>query len=84
MSVAVASRLVEERNSSRNLSPAARPVGLRLQSAGTTGGAVLTWKTSESPYMGRVPVLPTVRDGGEGAVAARGGGGLADSGGSLA
>ena len=40
MSVAVASRLVEERNSSRNLAPAARPVGLRLQSAGTAVGAV--------------------------------------------
>ena len=30
------SRLVEERNSSRNLSPAVTAVGLRLQSAGTS------------------------------------------------
>ena len=40
MSVAVAARVVEERNSSRNLAPAARPAGLRLQFAGTTVGAV--------------------------------------------
>ena len=32
-------RVVEERNSSRNLSPAATAVGLRVQSAGTTVGA---------------------------------------------
>ena len=30
---------VEERNSSRNLSPFVRPVGLRLHSAGTSVGA---------------------------------------------
>ena len=36
MSVAVPSRLVEERNSSRNLSPVFRPVGLRLQLLGTS------------------------------------------------
>ena len=33
------SRLVEERNSSRNLSPVVRPVGLRFQPAGTSVGA---------------------------------------------
>ena len=34
--MALALRLVEERNSSRNLAPAATAVGLRLQSEGTT------------------------------------------------
>ena len=38
MSVAVPSRLVEERNSSRNLSPVFRPVGLRPQFEGTSVG----------------------------------------------
>ena len=36
MSVDEALRLVEERNSSRNLAPAATAVGLRLQFEGTT------------------------------------------------
>ena len=35
MSLELALRCVEERNSSRNLAPAARPVGLRLQVCGT-------------------------------------------------
>ena len=52
MKVATPLRLVEERNSSRNLSPVVRPVGLRLQSAGTTvavlGGAALTVMSNSS------------------------------------
>ena len=42
MSVDVALRLVEDRNISRNWSPTARPVGLRLQLEGTSLGAALT------------------------------------------
>ena len=56
MSVEVAVRLVDERNSSRNWSPTPSPVGTRLQSSSTLTGVVsrTTWKTPERPYMGRV------------------------------
>ena len=41
MSVDAALRFVEERNSSRNLSPAPRPAGLRLQLAVTSTSVVV-------------------------------------------
>ena len=44
-------RFVEDRNSSRNSWPATRPLGIRLQSAGTTvGGAGTTRNTADRPY----------------------------------
>ena len=49
MSVDEASRPVEERNSSRNLAPAATPGGLRLQSPGTTPGPGSTLMSKASP-----------------------------------
>ena len=49
MSVDEASRLVEERNSSRNLAPAVRPVGLRLQFPGTAVPAVELLVTAGTP-----------------------------------
>ena len=58
--MAVALRLVEERNSSRNWVPAATAVGLRLQSAGTTA-AVAAAETAAVAALVRVsanPLLP--------------------------
>ena len=51
MAVALALRLVEERNSSRNWSPAARPVGLRLQLLGTAVGTVELLVTAGTLFM---------------------------------
>ena len=42
------------------LGVAERPVGAPGAVAVLTGGAVLTWKTSESPYMGRVALPPAL------------------------
>ena len=47
MAVDEPSRVVEERNSSRNWSPAVRPVGMRPQSAGTKKSAVVASSTLE-------------------------------------
>ena len=63
MSVAEPLRLVEERKISRKVSPVVSAAGIRLQSEGTSvGGAAATWKTAESPYMGRslVGVAPAL------------------------
>ena len=49
MSVDTASRLVEERNSSRNWAPTARPVGVRLQPARTALAAVESLVTAGTP-----------------------------------
>ena len=53
----VASRPVEETNSSRNLSPTTRPLGTRLQSAGTSGTTISSTVT--------VTVAALVRDSGK-------------------
>ena len=42
-------RLVEERNSSRNLAPVLRPVGMRLQFEGTSVSTLLM--TAGTPFM---------------------------------
>ena len=63
MSVDEPSRLVEERNSSRNWSPTVRPVGLRLQFAGTAVGTVellVTAGTPSEPVVKSGVSLPTV------------------------
>ena len=70
MSVDEPLRLVEERNSSRNLAPAATSAGLRLQSAGTpVGGATVMSNSSltdpPSPSLAvtfteTVPVSPAI------------------------
>ena len=66
MSVDVALRLVEERNSSRNWVPAVTAVGLRLQSArtsvaaGTTGEALVTAGTPSEPVVKAAASLPAV------------------------
>ena len=57
MSVAVASRLVEERNSSRNCEPSARPVGLRLQSGGTMGVGPVNLMLTAVPAVQEKPGL---------------------------
>ena len=54
---------MEERNSSRNLSPVLRPVGMRLQSAGTVLVTVELLVTAGTPSMPVVKVaasLPAV------------------------
>ena len=78
MSVDVALRLVEERNSSRNWVPAVTAVGLRLQSAGTsvaagaTVEALVTAGTPSEPVVKvRGVVAGDVLEGG-GVVAGRG------------
>ena len=59
MSVDEALRLVEERNSSRNWSPAATAEGLRLQSAGTS---VAAGATVEALVTAGTPSEPVVKD----------------------
>ena len=63
MALALARRLVEERNSSRNLAPVFRPVGLRLQPAGTalaTAESLVTAGTLFMPVVKSRVSLPAV------------------------